>query len=162
MKKKYLIGIIIIAIIVFVGIEAFRKVEKDNTNEINTTNNEISEPANNTTDNTINNSENTIENGKTEEQKPSNEVEEIQSGDELLEKAEATLIARGWAGASNNIVGLKDGNLYYYNKESKEIKKIATGIQKIYYETEDSEEITAQKGNDAKIIDEKLTFIIYK
>lgn len=156
MKKKYLIGIIIIAIIVFVGIEVFRKVEKDNTN------NEISEPANNTTDNTINNSENTIENGKTEEQKPSNEVEEIQSGEELLEKAETTLIARGWAGASNNIVGLKDGNLYYYNKESKEIKKIATGIQKIYYETEDSEEITAQKGNDAKIIDEKLTFIIYK
>lgn len=162
MKKKYLIGIIIIAIIVFVGIEVFRKVEKDNTNEINTTNNEISEPANNTTGNTINNSENTIENGKTEEQKPSNEVEEIQSGEELLEKAETTLIARGWAGASNNIVGLKDGNLYYYNKESKEIKKIATGIQKIYYETEDSEEITAQKGNDAKIIDEKLTFIIYK
>ncbi len=156
MKKKYLIGIIIIAIIVFVGIEVFRKVEKDNTN------NEISEPANNTTGNTINNSENTIENGKTEEQKPSNEVEEIQSGEELLEKAETTLIARGWAGASNNIVGLKDGNLYYYNKESKEIKKIATGIQKIYYETEDSEEITAQKGNDAKIIDEKLTFIIYK
>ena len=156
MNKKYLIGIIIIAIIVFVGIEVFRKVEKDNTN------NEISEPANNTTGNTINNSENTIENGKTEEQKPSNEVEEIQSGEELLEKAETTLIARGWAGASNNIVGLKDGNLYYYNKESKEIKKIATGIQKIYYETEDSEEITAQKGNDAKIIDEKLTFIIYK
>ena len=124
MKKKYLIGIIIIAIIVFVGIEVFRKVEKDNTN------NEISEPANNTTGNTINNSENTIENGKTEEQKPSNEVEEIQSGEELLEKAETTLIARGWAGASNNIVGLKDGNLYYYNKESKEaFEEFGNGIE---------------------------------
>ena len=89
-------------------------------------------------------------------------LEEITNSEELLEKADTILIARGWAGASNNKIILKNGTLYHYDNSSKKITKLATGIEKIYYETDQSEEITAQKGNNANIIDDKLTFIIYK
>lgn len=151
MKKKYLIGIIIIAIIVFVVIEFFRSEEKDDTISSNITSN--------VTGNTISNTTSNVTSNTTE---ATTKDEEITNSEELLEKADTILIARGWAGASNNKIILKNGTLYHYDNSSKKITKLATGIEKIYYETDQSEEITAQKGNNANIIDDKLTFIIYK
>lgn len=151
MKKKFLIGIIIIAIIVFVVIEFFRSEEKDDTISSNTTSN--------VTGNTISNTTSNVTSNTTE---ATTKDEEITNSEELLEKADTILIARGWAGASNNKIILKNGILYHYDNSSKKITKLATGIEKIYYETDQSEEIIAQKGNNANIIDKKLTYIIYK
>lgn len=126
-KVKYLIGIILICIIVFIGIELFRKIEHK---EVNSSTN-------------------------------SSEIVEILNGQELLEKADKILTAKGWAGASNNVVGIKDNILYYYNKGTGEFKKIATGIEDIYYEG-DAEEITAQKANNAEVLTQEFIFIVYK
>ena len=65
-------------------------------------------------------------------------------------------------GASNNMIGLKEGVLYLYNKETKEFKTIATGIEDIYYKTELAEDITVKKGSNAQILDENVTFLIYE
>ena len=81
---------------------------------------------------------------------------------ELLEKAEKTLTARGWAGASNNLIGIKDGIIYYYNQGTGEFRKLATGIEDIYYKTEDSEEITAKQGEKTEKFGETPTFLIYE
>ena len=121
MKKKYIVGILIIAIIAFAGIEIFRK----NSHE------EIKE------------------------------TEKITNGEELIQKAK-TITASGWAGASNNVVGLKDGTLYYYNKGTGEFEVLAEGVEDIYSKTEVSEEITAKKGKDFKEVKEKPIFVEYE
>lgn len=154
-KSKYLFIILIIFVLVFIGVEIFRKKEHDKIEDINT--NEI---------NTIENSNNIQ---STEEVKPSNtisndknqESKEIASGEELMQKAEKTLSARGWAGASNNIIGIKDKTAYFYNKETNEFKKIATGVEDIYYKTDFAEEITIKKGSNANILQE-IEFVIYE
>lgn len=152
-KLKYLIIIIIVGVLVFVGVEVFRNKEHQTQNE-----NNISNDVNN--NNTIKTDEEKDKTTETEENP--NQNAEITSGQELLEKAEKTLTARGWAGASNNIIGLKDGILYYYNQGTGELKKLATGIEDIYYKTDDSEEITAKQGEKTEKIEETPTFLIYE
>ena len=168
MNKKYLIAILIIAIVAFAGVEIFRKTEteepKNNTsntantentsneNNTNTTNN-ISEPEDNTTNTT-----NTTNSAPKVEPTP---TEKITNGEDLIAKAK-TLTARGWAGASNNVIGLKDGILYYYNKSSGEFYEIAEGIEDIYFKTEYAEDITAKKGTDFKEVKEKPLFVEYE
>ena len=118
-KLKYLIGIIIIFILVFIGIEIFKKQQIDDNTTNNT--NKIKETNDNT--NTSVTDETNIKdekNNKPEIKEPS--VTEISSGKELLEKAEKTLTARGWAGASNHVIGLKEGIIYYYNISTEEFK----------------------------------------
>lgn len=171
MNKKYLIAILIIAIVAFAGVEIFRKTEteepKNNTsntantentsneNNTNTTNN-ISEPENNTTNTT--NTTNTPNSDPKVEPTP---TEKITNGEDLIAKAK-TLTARGWAGASNNVIGLKDGILYYYNKSSGEFYEIAEGIEDIYFKTEYAEDITAKKGTDFKEVKERPLFVEYE
>ena len=171
MNKKYLIAILIIAIVAFAGVEIFRKTEteepKNNTsNTVNTENtsnenntntpNNISEPEDNTTNTT--NTTNTLNSDPKVEPTP---TEKITNGEDLIAKAK-TLTARGWAGASNNVIGLKDGILYYYNKSSGEFYEIAEGIEDIYFKTEYAEDITAKKGTDFKEIKEKPLFVEYE
>lgn len=171
MNKKYLIAILIIAIVAFAGVEIFRKTEteepKNNTsNTVNTENtsnenntntpNNISEPEDNTTNTT--NTTNTLNSDPKVELTP---TEKITNGEDLIAKAK-TLTARGWAGASNNVIGLKDGILYYYNKSSGEFYEIAEGIEDIYFKTEYAEDITAKKGTDFKEVKERPLFVEYE
>ena len=171
MNKKYLIAILIIAIVAFAGVEIFRKTEteepKNNTsNTVNTENtsnenntntpNNISEPEDNTTNTT--NTTNTLNSDPKVEPTP---TEKITNGEDLIAKAK-TLTARGWAGASNNVIGLKDGILYYYNKSSGECYEIAEGIEDIYFKTEYAEDITAKKGTDFKEVKERPLFVEYE
>ena len=172
MNKKYLIAILIIAIVAFAGVEIFRKTEteepKNNTsntantentsNENNTTNN-ISEPEDNTTNTTT--TTNTTNTTNSEPKVEPIPTEKITNGEELIAKAK-TITARGWAGASNNVIGLKDGILYYYNKSSGEFYEIAEGIEDIYFKTEYAEDITAKKGTDFKEVKEKPLFVEYE
>lgn len=152
-KLKYLIVIIIVCVLVFVGIEFFRNKENQTQND-----NNISNDVNNNTTET----DSETENKTTEPEENPSKNTEIKNGEELLEKAEKTLVARGWAGASNNIIGLKEGIIYYYNKGTGEFRKLATGIEDIYYKTEDSEEITAKQGEKTEKIGETPTFLIYE
>ena len=171
MNKKYLIAKLIIAIVAFAGVEIFRKTEteepKNNTsNTVNTENtsnenntntpNNISEPEDNTTNTT--NTTNTLNSDPKVEPTP---TEKITNGEDLIAKAK-TLTARGWAGASNNVIGLKDGILYYYNKSSGEFYEIAEGIEDIYFKTEYAEDITAKKGTDFKEVKERPLFVEYE
>lgn len=152
-KLKYLIVIIIVCVLVFVGIEFFRNKEEQTQN-----NNNISNDVNN---NTIETDAET-EGETTKNEENTNQNNEITNGQELLEKAEKTLTARGWAGASNNLIGIKDGIIYYYNQGTGEFRKLATGIEDIYYKTEDSEEITAKQGEKTEKFGETPTFLIYE
>ena len=65
-------------------------------------------------------------------------------------------------GASNNVIGLKEGILYYYNEKTGEFRKIAKGIEDIYYKDEEIEEITAKKGKNSEEYGEKISFIIFE
>ena len=152
-KLKYLIVIIIVCVLVFVGIEFFRNKENQTQND-----NNISNDVNN---NTIETDAET-EGETTKNEENTNQNNEITNGQELLEKAEKTLTARGWAGASNNLIGIKDGIIYYYNQGTGEFRKLATGIEDIYYKTEDSEEITAKQGEKTEKFGETPTFLIYE
>lgn len=161
MKKiKYLIGIIVICILVFIGIEIFSQTENE---ELQNSNNSINENIDTSTDqqNTTTEENNTTQESNIE-QINTKETEEITTGEELLEKAEKTLTARGWAGASNNVIGLKDGIIYYYNKATGEFHKIAEGIEDIYYKTELSEDIIAKKNSEFKEENEAPEFVIYE
>ena len=152
-KLKYLIVIIIVCVLVFVGIEFFRNKEEQTQND-----NNISNDVNN---NTIETDAET-EGETTKNEENTNQNNEITNGQELLEKAEKTLTARGWAGASNNLIGIKDGIIYYYNQGTGEVRKLATRIKNIYYKTEDSEEITAKQGEKTEKFGETPTFLIYE
>ena len=152
-KLKYLIVIIIVCVLVFVGIEFFRNKEEQTQND-----NNISNDVNN---NTIETDAET-EGETTKNEENTNQNNEITNGQELLEKAEKTLTARGWAGATNNLIGIKDGIIYYYNQGTGEFRKLATGIEDIYYKTEDSEEITAKQGEKTEKFGETPTFLIYE
>lgn len=174
MKKwKYLMAIIVIGICVFIGIEVFRK---ENNNQQN--NNDIStqEIAENTQTNQdterdiINNAhltqkpvvtEENIESKDVKSEEENTKTETLKNGEELIEKAK-TITASGWAGASNNVIGLKDNILYYYNKGTGEFDVIAEGVEDIYSKTEHAEEITAKKGKDFKEIKEKPIFVEYE
>ena len=116
MKKKYVIGIILIAIIAFAGIEIFRKNdhEEANNNTINVNSEDINTSSNfNTTTDNSSTSNKTESSSKVEEKTTEETTEKITNGEELMEKAK-TITASGWAGASNNVIGLKDNILYYY------------------------------------------------
>ena len=90
-------------------------------------------------------------------------VSKLKNGEELMQTAEKILTARGWAGASNNVIGLKDGIIYYYNKATGEFYPIAEGIDDIYYATDYAEEITAKKNSeDFKEIKDTPQFLIYE
>ena len=170
MKKwKYLMIIIVIGICVFIGIEVYRK---ENNKDIST--HEIAENIQKNQDienDSINNAHLTqkpvvteknieTEDVKKEEEKTKPEI--LKSGEDLMQNAEKTVTARGWAGASNNIIGLKDGIIYYYNKGTEEFYTIAEGIDDIYYATDESEEITAKKNSNFKELKEKPMFLIYE
>ena len=158
MKKwKYLIIIIVISIFVFIGAEAFRN---------NNINDEISKE-DVTTSTNIDNSSNAESNipqiSETKENIEENEKKEmLKNGEELIQKAEKTVTARGWAGASNNIIGLKDGILYYYNKETEEFYQLAEGVDDIYFSKDDEEQIIAKKSSKFKEIKETPQFLKYE
>ena len=158
MKKwKYLIIIIVISIFVFIGAEAFRN---------NNINDEISKE-DVTTSTNIDNSSNAEPNipqiSETKENIEENEKKEmLKNGEELIQKAEKTVTARGWAGASNNIIGLKDGILYYYNKETEEFYQFAEGVDDIYFSKDDEEQIIAKKSSKFKEIKETPQFLKYE
>lgn len=166
MKRfKFLIVIIVIGIIVFLGIETFRKkeyVEVNESEEIITNKSEL----NNETENVVTTDRKTEENDNSIQREEvinnENQVEQIQNGQELMQKAEKTIKARGWAGASNNVIGLKDGIIYYYNKETEEFYVIAEGIDDIYYSADYAEEITAKKNSKFKEIEDTPEFLIYE
>lgn len=153
-KVKYLIVIIIIFILVFIGIDFLGK-EENIQNKIENKN----QVSNETTKNNIITDGNIEDDNKTQ---TSNLIEEIKNGQELLLKADKILTARGWAGASNNIIGIKDKTIYYYNKGTEEFRKIAIEIDDIYYKTGDSEEITAKKTDKTEIIGEIPEFLIFE
>ena len=153
-KLKYLIVIIIVCVLVFVGIEFFRNKE----NQVQNSNN----ISNDVDSNNIIETDTEAEEEITKNEEDLNQNNEITSGQELLEKAEKTLTARGWAGASNNIIGIKDGIIYYYNQGTGEFRKLATGIEDIYYKTDDSEDITAKQGEKTEKFGETPTFLIYE
>lgn len=175
MKKwKYLMAIIVIGICVFIGIEVFRK---ENNNQQN--NNDIStqEIAKNTQTNQdfekdiIDNAHLTqkpvvtgedMESNDEKKEEENTKTETLKNGEDLMQNAEKTVTARGWAGASNNIIGLKDGVIYYYNKGTEEFYQLAQGVDDIYYTTDESEEITAKKNNNFKELKEKPMFLIYE
>ena len=175
MKKwKYLMAIIAIGICVFIGIEVFRK---ENNNQQN--NNDIStqEIAKNTQTNQdfekdiIDNAhltqkpvvtEENIESKDAKNEKEDTKTEKLKNGEDLMQNAEKTVTARGWAGASNNIIGLKDGIIYYYNQGTEEFYELAEGVDDIYYATDESEEITAKKNSNFKELKEKPMFLIYE
>lgn len=165
MNKKYLIAILIIAIVAFAGVEIFRKTEteesKNNTSNTANTENTSNENNTNTTNNISEPEDNTTNTTNSDPKVEPTPIEKITNGEELIAKAK-TLTARGWAGASNNVIGLKDGILYYYDKSSKEIYEIAEGIEDIYFKTEYAEDITAKKGKDFKEIKEKPEFVEYE
>lgn len=174
MKKwKYLIIIIVVCVCVFIGIEVFRK-ESNVSNNNETSTHEISENAQTNQDiekDIIDNAHLTQkpvvtgENTETKDVKKEEEntnAETLKSGEELMEKAEKTVTARGWAGASNNVIGLKDGVIYYYNKATEEFYPIAEGINDIYYATDEAEEITAKKNNNFKELKEAPEFLKYE
>lgn len=159
-KVKYLVGVIIICVIVFIGVEFFRdknheeEYQNTNTTQEENTNNEdenvaVSTPSEENKENEEDGTNTTVEN------------EKIQNGEQLMKEAK-TLTARGWAGASNNVIGLKDGVLYYYNKGTGEFYPIAEGVEDIYFKAEYAEDITAKKGNNFKEIKEAPTFLIYE
>ena len=153
---KYVLVIIVIGLLVFVGVELFRSKDAGNQDNTNTIDNRIENT------NTTNNNETGNTTGNTSTDDNTANQNEIQNGEQLLEQADKTLTARGWAGASNNVIGLKDNILYYYNKESGEFKKIATGIEDIYYNTDDPEEMIAKKGANAEILNNEQAFLIYE
>ena len=166
---KYLMVIIVICVLVFIGIEVFRKTENEENNKTNNmTENTTVETGADTedTENTVDENKsgqnsNTVQNQNSSISNSTEKVEELKNGEELMQKAEKTITARGWAGASNNMIGLKDGIIYYYNKSSKEFYKIAEGIEDIYYK-DDAEDITAKKNDDFKEISEKPVFLVYE
>ena len=173
MKKwKYLMIVIVIGVCVFIGIEVFRKENNEQNNNVSTY--EIPENAQTNQDiekDFIDNEHLTqkpvvtgedmeANNVKNEEKNTNTEI--LKNGEELIQKAEKTVTARGWAGASNNIIGLKDGIMYYYNKGTEEFYPLAEGIDDIYYATDVDEEITAKKNNNFKELREKPIFLIYE
>lgn len=163
-KLKYLIAIIVICVLVFIGIEAFRKVEHE---EDNNTINNISENTSVVTGANVKNistdDTNVTQEKDTETQNSTEKADKLKNGEELMQTAEKILTARGWAGASNNVIGLKDGIIYYYNKATGEFYPIAEGIDDIYYATDYAEEITAKKNSeDFKEIKDTPQFLIYE
>lgn len=167
MKKiKYLIAIIVICIVVFIGIEVFRKIENEDENNTinNTAENENITTGASVEENTITENKITDDTNTTQEKNitTSNNIEKLKNGEELMQKAEKTLTARGWAGASNNVIGLKDGIIYYYNKATGEFYAIAKGIDDIYYKEEYSEEITAKRNSKFKEVKNAPEFLVYE
>lgn len=163
MNKKYLIAILIIAIVAFAGVEFFRKTETEEpkNNTSNTANTENTSNENNTTNNISEPEDNTTNTTNSDPKVEPTPTEKITNGEDLIAKAK-TITARGWAGASNNVIGLKDGILYYYNKSSGEFYEVAEGIEDIYFKTEYAEDITAKKGTDFKEVKEKPLFVEYE
>ncbi len=170
MKKwKYLMIIIVIGICVFIGIEVFRK---ENNKDIST--HETAENIQTNQDiekNIIDNAHLTQKPVVTGEDMESNDLkneeentktEILKNGEDLMQNAEKTVTARGWAGASNNVIGLKDGVIYYYNKGTEEFYPLAEGIVDIYYATDEAEEITAKKNSNFKSLKEAPEFLIYE
>ena len=99
-KLKYLIAIIVICVLVFIGIEAFRKVEHE---EDNNTINEITEGEDISTGanimNTSTDNANVTQQQSSTTSNSTKEMEEVKNGEELMQTAEKILTARGWAGA---------------------------------------------------------------
>ena len=175
MKKwKYLMAIIVIGICVFIGIEVFRKENNNQQNNNDISTQEITENTQTNQDiekDIIDNvhltqkpvvTEENIESKDAKNEKEDTKKETLKSGEDLMQNAEKTVTARGWAGASNNIIGLKDGIIYYYNKGTEEFYKLAEGVDDIYYATDESEEITAKKNSSFKELKETPMFLIYE
>ena len=170
-KLKYIIAIIVICLLVFIGVELLSQNNTNNQNTMDETNtsNENIENENTESENTTNetNSDNTdsAEQNSPEETPVIGEPavkDEITTGEELLEQAEKTLTARGWAGSSNNIIGLKDETIYFYNRGTGEFYKIATGITDIEYSEDDPEIIIATKNSNSQELGEKPMFLEYE
>lgn len=65
--------------------------------------------------------------------------------------ANYALTATGFAGASNTIFYLKDNNLYLYIYDGDD-DLLASGVNKIYYENNSSQVITATLNKDSNVI----------
>lgn len=174
MKKwKYLIVIIVLCVFVFIGLELFKKENNEQKNDDISTH-ETAENAQTNQDiekDFIDNAHLTQKPVVTGEDTESKDVkneeentktETLKNGQELMQSADKTITARGWAGASNNVIGLKDGIIYYYNKGTEEFYEIAEGVDDIYYATDEAEEITAKKNNKFKELKEAPMFLIYE
>lgn len=80
-------------------------------------------------------------------------------GEETIE-AEDALAGQGSAGASNNIFYLKDSKLYLYG-HGDEDELLANGVDKIYYETKYSDQITVVL-NSSSTISKENGYIEYE
>ena len=69
--------------------------------------------------------------------------------------ANYALTATGFAGASNTIFYLKDNNLYLYIYDGDD-DLLASGVNKIYYENNSSQVITATLNKDSNVIKDSL------
>ena len=65
--------------------------------------------------------------------------------------ANYALTATGFAGASNTIFYLKDNNLYLYIYDGDD-DLLASGVNKIYYENNSSQIITATLNKESNVI----------
>lgn len=74
--------------------------------------------------------------------------------------AKEALTPRGFAGSSNHIFYLKDNNLYYYVHEGED-ELYAIGVEKIYHESKQSEEVVVKLNKNSEIIKES-SYLIYK
>ena len=164
-KLKYIIAIIVICLLVFIGVELLSQNNTNNQNTLDGTNT-------NTSNENIEN-ENTTNETNTDNAEQNNPEEtpvigepavkdEITTGEELLEQAEKTLTARGWAGSSNNKIGLKDETKYFYKSGTAELYKFATGITDIEYSEDDPEIIIATKNSNSQELGEKPMFLEYE
>ena len=169
-KLKYIIAIIVICLLVFIGVEL---LSQNNTNNQNTLDGTNTNTSNENIENENIENENTTNETNTDNAEQNNPEEtpvigepavkdEITTGEELLEQAEKTLTARGWAGSSNNIIGLKDETIYFYNRGTGEFYKIATGITDIEYSEDDPEIIIATKNSNSQELGEKPMFLEYE
>ena len=120
-KGKYLIGIIIICIVVFIGIEFFRKDEHqdiDNNIENNATNN-VNTIQENGENNTV------IEENSTTEPPQAGPVEEIKDGQELLKKAEILNL-------NDRVLSIDDA-INKFKQEEKVVVETPVFIKKEYF-----------------------------
>ena len=167
---KYLVCIVIICILVLIGFEFFKK-DDSNKNTSNTkventlsnqTKNEVqtntSSDKDNSTSTQNTNTTNTTSNSSSDSDNKTQEA----SREEILNEPDKELEATGWAGASNNVIILKNNILYHYDKSSKELTKIASGVNDLYYENDLSEMMTVEKNSNFEEYETDYDYIQYK
>ena len=161
MNKRTINTLLIIIIFIILGSFSFfmyynysegKKSKKENNSVNELDNNESNETP-------LEQVETTIETKKEEDNKKETSKQEksiIQSDNDTSN--DQYLVATGYAGASNNAYYTKNKVLYHLTISSKEIEKIAEGVEKI---ESDLDTIIVHRGKDFKLIinDSYLTFV---